>query len=80
MKTKIVALAVACALSGCVIAPADMAGKACHLINTANLEAELAPAWHDGAGDVLVACGIRDAKLQAEIRACEAQRRNGYDC
>ena len=80
MKTAVTALAVACALSGCVIVPADTAGKACHLISIATLEAELSPAWHDSAGDVLVACGIRNAKEQAAIRTCEAQQRNGYEC
>lgn len=80
MKTILAALALACALTGCVIAPASTVGKACHLLNAAAMEAEMSPGWHDSAGDVLVECGIRDAKEQAEIRECEAQKRAGYDC
>lgn len=80
MSKSVAVLIAACLLPGCVIVPADTAGKACHLIYAANMEAELAPAWHDDAGDVLVACGIQDAKALADIRVCEAQKRAGYEC
>ena len=80
MSKSVAVLIAACLLPGCVIVPADTAGKACHLIYAANMEAELAPGWHDSAGDVLVACGIANARDIAEVRACEAQKRAGYDC
>ena len=73
-------LAASMLTTGCVIAPASTAGKACHLLNTALLEADMPPVWYDQTGDVLAACGIKDARDVAAEKACSVQQRNGYSC
>lgn len=68
------------ALVGCTVVPAGTVHQACRVIEIAAAEAEMAPAWYIGAGQVLERCGVPDARERAEASACAAQRRNGYDC
>ena len=77
---KLIAAALAVAISGCTIVPFNTASKACEMLNIASSEADLAPAWYIGTGEVLEACGYPNAKQDAEERACAADRRNGYTC
>ena len=80
MKSMIgVAVAIA-SLSGCTIVSLGAAHQACRVVEIAAAEAEMAPAWHISAGQVLERCGVADARERAEASACAAQRRNGYDC
>ncbi len=65
-------------ITGCTVVPASTAHSACELLNTASQEADLAPAWYLGAGEVLEACGQDRAKPDAAARACFAEARNGY--
>ncbi|KAB2906628.1 MAG: hypothetical protein F9K35_00695 [Burkholderiaceae bacterium] len=85
MNTRLTILATifaAAALAGCAVVPAGTVHQACELLEIAQREADLAPAWYLRAGDVLQACGVADAQDQARQAACAAQRRNGYasDC
>lgn len=65
-------------ITGCAVIPTGTAQSACELLNTAALEADLAPAWYLRAGEVLEACGQDRAKADAAARACYAEARNGY--
>lgn len=77
---RIYFIAFAFALTGCTIVPYPHATKACELLNIASNEADLAPAWYREAGEVLEACGVPEAKKDADERTCAAQKRNGYQC
>ena len=68
------------ALVGCAVIPASTFHSACDVIDIASREADLAPAWYLRAGEVLEVCGEPDAKAQAAVAACAAQRRSGYGC
>lgn len=67
-------------LAACTTVPLPTAQKACELLDIASAEADLAPAWYRDAGEVLEACGVKDAKAVADERTCAAQKRNGYEC
>ena len=75
---SILFIVAAVVLAGCTVVPAGVAYRACELLQIASSEAELAPAWYIGAGEVLERCGQPDARAAAEIRACYASARNGY--
>ena len=77
---KSLLIAVGFALAGCTVVPAGTALQVCRVIEIAADEAEMAPAWYIGAGQVLERCGLPEARERAEASACAAQRRNGYDC
>lgn len=66
------------AVSGCTAVPYQTATRACDLLQIATDEAEMAPAWYVGAGEVLEQCGKPNARLRAEVQACFAEKRNGY--
>ena len=74
MKTAIALIAACAFLTGCVVVPSS----ACALLEIAHEEAQLAPAWYIEAGRVLEACRKPDARAKAELRACYADRWNGY--
>lgn len=74
---SILTLAVA-ALAGCTIVPAGTAHLSCELLQTAAIEADLAPAWYLEAGVVLERCGHDGAIAAGKVRACFAEARNGY--
>lgn len=70
-------------LSGLLLAiyatsPSRPQRAACELLQTASDEADLAPAWHLQAGEVLERCGKPGAKAEAAVKACFASARNGY--
>ena len=77
---KLFIAALAVAISGCTIVPFNTASKACEMLNIAADEADLAPQWYITAGEVLETCGYPNAKQDAEDRACDADKRNGYEC
>ncbi|ADU99460.1 hypothetical protein [Alicycliphilus denitrificans] len=77
MKHILIAL-VAVALVGCTMVPAGTAHRACELLQIASSEADLAPSWYLGAGEVLERCGQPSARAAGEVRACYASARNGY--
>ena len=77
---KSLLIAAGFALAGCTVVPAGSVLLACRVIEIAAAEAEMAPAWYIGAGQVLERCGVPDARERAEASACAAQRRNGYSC
>ena len=63
-------------LSGCTVVPLSTIKRGCDLLDTALDEAQMAEAWYIQAGEVLNACGARDALERAESRACYARRFN----
>ena len=82
MKTKRTLLIVASAivlvsLSACVVVPSTTAASACHLLNTAFDEAEMAPGWYDSTGEILERCGYKDARERAEFKTCMREKFNG---
>lgn len=66
--------------AGYAVVPLSTFHIACSTIDTAAIEADMAPQWYLDAGRVLEACGNPQAKDRAEVSACEANRRNGYEC
>jgi len=51
--------------------------KACRLLDVAMQEADMSPGWYIEAGKVLENhCGIKEARAEAERKACFARRRN----
>lgn len=78
MKTAIALIAVCALLTGCVAVPYPTASRACDLLQIAHDESQLAPGWYISAGEVLEACGKPHARANAEVRACYADRWNGY--
>lgn len=79
MKIAISLIAACSILAGCVAVPYPAASRACDLLQIASDEGQLAPAWYISAGEVLEVCGKPDARKSAEIRACYADRWNGYN-
>ncbi|MBO1034246.1 hypothetical protein INR38_09120 [Delftia sp. SD018] len=77
---KSLLIAAGFALAGCTVVPSGSVLQACRVIEIAAAEAEMAPAWYIGAGQVLERCGLPEARDRAEQSACAAQRRNGYRC
>lgn len=69
-------------LAGCTVVPATTALSACELLDIAVSEAQMAEAWYLDAGQVLKACGVRDAEATAAHKACYARRFNDntIDC
>ena len=61
---------------GCTVVPAATAHRACELMSTALDEADMAEAWYIEAGQILQACGARDAMARSAIKACYARRKN----
>ena len=81
MKHRVLYISIMAALQsmgGCTVVPASTAVNACQLLDTATREADLAPAWYIGAGQVLESCGQQQARKDGEVRACYAEARNGY--
>ena len=76
MKTII--FAAVALLTGCAVVPYPTASRACDLLQIAHDESQLAPGWYISAGEVLEACRKPDARAKAELRACYADRWNGY--
>ena len=75
----VVALAVALvsiSMAGCTVVPAKTAAQYCELLDIALQEGDFAEAWYISAGEVLDACGVRDAKPRAEYAACRTRRFN----
>ncbi|CAN7454614.1 hypothetical protein LJR066_002867 [Acidovorax sp. LjRoot66] len=57
--------------------------KACRLLDVAMQEADMAEGWYLEAGKVLGGhCGIKEAPVEAERKACFARRKNDntIDC
>jgi hypothetical protein len=77
---KCLVIAAAAALTGCTVVSTGTVHQACRALEIAAAEAEMAPAWHISAGQVLERCGVPEARERAEQSACAAQRHNGYDC
>lgn len=77
---KSLLIAAGFALAGCTVVPAGTVHQACRVIEIAAAEAEMAPAWYIGAGQVLERCGVPDARERTEQSACAAERRAGYSC
>lgn len=50
--------------------------KACRLLDVAMQEAEMSEGWYIEAGKALERCGIKEARAEAERKACFARRRN----
>lgn len=73
---KLFILIVAALLAGCVVVPMGAAQQTCRLLDIALDEAQMAEAWYLEAGNVLQACGARDAAERAESKACYARRFN----
>lgn len=78
MKSILIAVCAALALSGCTIVPKSTAQQACRLLEVAASEADMAPAWYTEAGAVLEQCGQKDARADGERRACFASAGAGY--
>lgn len=76
---KLLILCTALALSGCVVVPYGQHAKSCHLIKIALDEADMAPAWYTGAGDIVEACGDERGKAFGLWKMCGASKRNGFD-
>lgn len=77
---KSLLIAAGFALAGCTVVPSGSVLQACRVIEIAASEAEMAPAWYIGAGQVLERCGLPDASERAAASACAAERRAGYSC
>lgn len=77
MTRRLLIVSLAALLAGCTVVPLGTAQTACSLIETANIEADLAPGWYIEAGPVLAQCGVKDAVKWSKIVACHAARRNG---
>ncbi|OJW83800.1 MAG: hypothetical protein BGO66_17540 [Alicycliphilus sp. 69-12] len=75
---SILTVFIAISLVGCTVVPAGTAHRACELLQIASSEADLAPSWYLGAGEVLERCGQPSARAAGEVRACYAEARNGY--
>lgn len=69
-------------LTGCAVVPLGKFNRACYLLDVALMEAQMAPGWHIEAGEVLEACGDKDAPGRAAYMACIASRINDntVDC
>lgn len=78
LALKTLAVLATSAVIGCTVVPMGTAHRSCELLQIAATEAELAPAWHLEAGEVLERCGQPDARAAAARRACWADVRNGY--
>ena len=63
-------------LAGCTVVPTKTAAQYCELMDIALQEGDFAEAWYISAGEVLDACGVRDAKPRAEYAACRTRRFN----
>ena len=77
---KSLLIGAAAVLAGCTVVPMGAVHQACRVVEIAAAEAEMVPAWYISAGEVLERCGVPDAREQAARSACEAERRNGYQC
>lgn len=71
------AIMVALLLSGCALTPSEQR-HACELLDIAQSEAPMAPAWHSEAGQVLHACGVPRALWKAEMQSCYAEAMDGW--
>ena len=78
MKVYAIIAASSILLTACTVVPYGTAKHACELLQIAATESDLAPAWYLRTGVILESCGQDRAKLDAEIRACFAESRNGY--
>ncbi len=79
MTKRLLCVALSAFMAGCTAVPYTTAQQACHLLEIAMSEAEMAPAWYLQTGKLLETCGVRNATAWGEEASCYAERRSGID-